>query len=167
MRPRWTAALLAAIAVAVAAGLGRRAAHSRGVMPDIRLAALGTGATVALNSCPTPTCLTVYVSPWCPHCRRSGPVIKAVAQDARRRGITARVIVGNDSEKAVRAYAAHFGAGTLLDPGALFSQDGVPTAYVSDAQGRIQSKIFGLPESTPPDDLAKLREIERRDFGLP
>ncbi len=167
MRPSWTAAILLFAALGGAVWLGRTSSAARRDMPAIQLPALGSGQKVALNACPTQTCLTVYVSPWCPHCRRSAAVIKAVAQDVRRRGVTARVIVGDDSEKAVRAYAAHFGSGTLLDPGALFSQDGVPTAYVSDAQGRIQSTIFGLPESAPPDDLAKLREIERRDFGLP
>lgn len=136
-------------------------------MPKIELPVLGSPGTVVLDACPTPRCLTVYVSPWCPHCRRSGPVIKAVEDDVRRRGVTARVIVGDDTDRAVRAYAAYFGPGTLLDPGALFPQDGVPTAYVSDAQGRILSKTFGLPESSPPSDPAELRGIERRNFGLP
>ena len=127
----------------------------------------GAQGKIALDECPTSTCLTVYVAPWCPHCRATGPLIRAVRENAAFRGVTTRIVVGMDEQEAVEKYADEFGPETLLDLQRRFKVGSVPAVYVSDNSGRILKEFHGLPESSPPPDSATLRQIEADFFGLP
>ncbi|MFI5361626.1 MAG: hypothetical protein ACHQ49_06630 [Elusimicrobiota bacterium] len=139
-----------------------------GQMPVLSLPTRDSSARVALNECPTSKCLTVYVAPWCPHCRGASPLISAVREDVAKRGVTTRIVVGMDQEQAVVSYAEQFGPDTLLDLGSEFKFTvGVPAVFVSDARGVISKMRAGLPEISPPSDAAELREIESTYFGVP
>jgi thiol-disulfide isomerase/thioredoxin len=120
-------------------------------MPDIRLQTLAHQTGPSLASCSTPTCLTIYVAPWCGYCRQATPLIIELKKHLEKKGVSTRIVVGMDAMEAVRAYAVEFGPDTLLDPDGGFRVSGVPHFLVSDASGAISKKVPGLP---PYDDVA-------------
>jgi thiol-disulfide isomerase/thioredoxin len=144
-----------------------RAFGSHWRMPAVSLPTHRSGEEVALNECPTAKCLTVYLAPWCPHCRGSSQLVRAVRGDMLKRGITTRIVVGMDQRPALENFAEEFGPGTLIDEKGQFKVGGVPAVYVSDNRGSILKHMTGLPEIHPPEDPAQMRGIESRFFGLP
>ena len=135
--------------------LGRGASAKGGNrMPDIRLQTLSLQTGPSLASCPTATCLTVYVAPWCGYCRQGTPIIIGLKKLLEKNGVTTRIIVGMDAMPAVRAYAADFGPDTLLDPDSSFRVSGVPHFLISDASGAITKKVPGLPPYDDPESVA-------------
>lgn len=174
MSPLLKGAIVAAAAVVAYLAASSRykplpgpASQLEGQMPSLSLPTRGSSAPVALDRCPTDKCLTVYVAPWCPHCRAAGPLVKAVREDLAKKGVTTRIIVGMDAPQAVESYADDFGPDTLLDSGTEFKlASGVPSIFVSDAHGGILHKSAGLPEIAAPSDPAELRQIESEFFGL-
>jgi len=128
---------------------------------------LGSQAPQPLDACPTAKCLTVYLAPWCPYCRAATPMILALREYLRMRGVTTRVVIGLDKEGPVRAYAATFGPGTFLDPqGRVSPSGGVPAFLVSDPTGKIVSQRSGAPPERSPFSEAVLAKIAE-GLGLP
>ncbi|MCA9563503.1 MAG: hypothetical protein KC561_08435 [Myxococcales bacterium] len=96
----------------------------------------------------TERCVTVYVAPWCPACRRSRPTVRQVQEVCENDPTTGfRVVVGQDRPGPVEQMATAYGSGTFVDPsGQYYRQlggDGVPFWFVSDAQGQILTAFAG------------------------
>lgn len=126
----------------------------------IKAPTLGSSETVSLQTCSTTKCLTVYVAPWCPHCRAATPMILALRDYLKTRGVETRIIVGLDKLEAVRAYAETFGEGTFLDTeGRISPPGGVPALIVSDSSGRVLHQQAGAPELSPPFSDSTLSQI--------
>ena len=140
MTPRSLAPLLSLLVLASAC-----ARTSGDALPDLRLPTLSATVGASLASCPTVKCLTVYVAPWCGYCRAGTPLIKALKEFLRQRGVETRIIVGQDSVEEVRSYAEVFGPDTLLDPDASLPVRDVPHFFVSDGGGRILREVAGMP----------------------
>ena len=117
------------------------------VFDGISLPTLSSARPVALASCPTKRCLTVYVAPWCGFCRRSTPMFKKLKESLRWRMVTTRIVVGMDKESAVRGYAREFGGDTLLDFEGALSPRGVPHLFLTDRTGTVIRSRAGAPES--------------------
>src|SRR5579883_1015014 len=109
---------------------------------------------VSLSGCPTKVCLTVYVAPWCHYCRGATPAILQLRDDLAKRDVSTRIVVGLDSQEAVRAYAATFGPDTVLDPHGTLGVNGVPHFFVSDPSGKIVRELPGLPPRQDAEGLA-------------
>ncbi len=119
-----------------------------GAIPDVTLKTLADN-DVALASCRTPKCLTVYVAPWCGYCVRATQDIRALRDYLKTRGIDTRIIVGRDSMPAIEPYARAFGWDTLVDPEGLLPVRGVPNFMVSEPGGAILQRTAGAPASLP------------------
>ena len=105
--------------------------------------------------------MTVYLTPWCPHCRAASANLLRLRDFLKKSGVSTRIVIGDDSESAVRDYAATFGPGTLLDPDSRWKQGGVPHLYVSRDGGEILKEMAGAYEDPiDPADFA-------RRLGLP
>jgi glutaredoxin len=101
---------------------------------------------VRLSDCATGRCVTVYVAPWCPHCRDSTLVVKEVQDFLKWRGIDMRVVVGMDKYAALKSYAQEFGPDALLDPNRrVHFRGGVPHIFLSGPDGTIYRDRGGLP----------------------
>ena len=136
-----------------AARAAKRAALPDGTatLPEVSLVAVGSLEPVALDACATPKCLTVYVAPWCPHCRNASANINTLRAFLKEKGIDTRIIVGNDTESEVEQYAESFGKGTLLDANKTFKfSGGVPHLFVSEDGGRILKDMAGFYEEPMP-----------------
>jgi thiol-disulfide isomerase/thioredoxin len=141
-----SAAARAARAVKTAA---KRSALPPGteMLPEISLTASNSNEAVPLASCPTAKCLTVYVAPWCPHCRNAGANILSLRDYLKAQGIETRIVVGDDAEDEVDRYASSFGNGTLVDPAKTFKfSGGVPHLFVTEDGGRILKQLAGFYE---------------------
>jgi hypothetical protein len=166
-RPGWPKALAAgAVVLAIGLLIGRFAKSSgdysgfwSGLQAPQESADAGAGK--ALASCPTPKCFTVYVAPWCPHCRDATSVILTTRDYLNQHNVHTNVIVGMDKAKALKDYARTFGPDTLLDRDGDLAQGGVPHFYVTDKAGHVLRDQAGVPEGiTDPKEFAGL-------FGLP
>ena len=135
-------ALLALLAVSAAVSSCSRPKEK---MPDLRLPTLAGDTGGSLAGCPTPKCLTVYVSPWCGICRTKTPMFLKLRLLLKEKGVETRFIVGMDEEDAVQAYAQELGPGTLLDPRGLMKIGGVPRFIVSDSGGDVLNAVGGTP----------------------
>lgn len=97
--------------------------------------------------CATKKCLTVYVAPWCPACKKLKPTIISMKNQLEIEGMEVKVIVGQDSLKATKKYASAYPFPTLLDAeGDYFNKSkkkGVPFFLVSDSKGEIVSDLTG------------------------
>lgn len=147
-----------------AATAGKRAALPPGTptLPELSLPASGSTEPVPLDYCRTGKCLTIYLTPWCPHCKNAGANILSLRTYLKNQGVDTRVVIGSDSEAAVLEYAETFGPGTLLDPNKTFRfSGGVPHVFVSEDGGRIVRETAGFRgEPADPAELAA-------DLGLP
>ena len=135
----------------------------RQAFEGIELSTLSGAQTVGLAHCPTPKCLTVIVAPWCGYCRSSTGLIKDLDRYLLGKGVTTRVVVGQDALSPVKEYAAMFGPQTLLDPTGQVYVQGVPQFIASDASGRLLKSTGGVPNGlqAPYDDdvLAQLARM--------
>jgi len=104
-------------------------------------------------------CIAVYLAPWCPQCRKSGPLVEALrARAAGTRGrLGIKVIVGRDEPDALEKYARKIGGPVYFDDdGDFFRQlgaGGVPIWVSWDAQGKILERMAGRPYGAEPDLL--------------
>ena len=99
-------------------------------------------------------CLAVYLSPWCPQCRKSGELVQELrARAARSPGLGFKVIVGQDEEEALEKYAQRLGGSVYYDyDGDFYRQlgaGGVPTWVTWDSKGRILETMSGRPLGAP------------------
>jgi hypothetical protein len=127
-----------------AASKGPRQATT-GSLPAVTLTALG-GGTVTLTPCPTEKCLVVVLAPWCPHCHGAAANIRALRDYLQTQDVATRIVVGRDAPAAVRAFAAEFGEGALLDPGGSVPANGVPYFYTIYEDGGIIKEKGGAYE---------------------
>ncbi|MEK7657473.1 MAG: TlpA disulfide reductase family protein [Elusimicrobiota bacterium] len=114
-------------------------------MADLTLPSLSGKSETALARCAAKKCLTVVVAPWCGVCRTKAELIKRLGAIVKARGVETRVVVGMDTEEAVREFAREFGPDTLLDPAGRLRVAGVPHFLVSDSSGVIVNKAAGMP----------------------
>jgi len=99
-------------------------------------------------------CLAVYLSPWCPQCRKSGELVNEFrARAATSPGLGFKVIVGRDDEDALIKYASRLGGSVYFDyDGDFFRQlgaDGVPAWVSYDSEGKVLEKVYGRPMGAP------------------
>lgn len=141
---------------AAKAGSAPRAPGPAGLLPEVNLTSLN-GRETYMPDCPTAKCLTVVVSPWCPHCRAVAGVLGGMRAWLPKHGVEMRIVVGDDSEEAVRDYAKAFGPSTLVDPSSLFKiPGGVPAFLVSTNGGAVLRKESGAWEDEKdPAEYAK------------
>lgn len=124
---------------------GQRKPGPLGSLPGLSLAD-ARGKETFLPECPKDRCLTVYLTPWCPYCRRATGLVQALQKELPEKGVAVRVVVGQDEDAKCRDYAAQFGAGALLDCDKRWSPGGVPHFFVSDDAGGILKAASGAPE---------------------
>ena len=97
--------------------------------------------------CTSKKCLTVYVAPWCPACKKLKPTIISMKNQLEIEGMEVKVVVGNDSQKATEKYASSYPFPTLLDADGKFfkkaKQSGVPFFLVSNSKGKVISELTG------------------------
>lgn len=124
---------------------GDRKPGPRGVLPELSLPD-AAGRDTYVPECPKARCLTVYLTPWCPYCRRATALVQSLQKELPEKGVAVRVVVGQDDEAKVREYAAQFGAGALLDPDKRWAPNGVPHFFVSDETGGVLATGSGAPE---------------------
>ncbi len=108
-----------------------------------------SAAPAALAACPTPKCLTVYVAPWCPHCRDATPAILTMRDFLNKNNVHTNIIVGLDQPKALAQYAKIFGPDTILDEKGELASGGVPHFFVTDKAGHLLRDQAGVPQDIP------------------
>lgn len=122
-------------------------------MPQQQLAVFGQDEFGSIDGyvggkCPEAKCLTVYVAPWCPQCLRAKPMILKLTEELRSEGVDVTVIVGSDSEKAVKKYARQYPFPVLLDADKSYfnktKQRGVPFFISSNNEGKIIKSQAGF-----------------------
>jgi len=137
-------------------------------LAGLELKTLGGAETVDLGKCPTPKCLTVYVSPWCGVCRRSTAFINELRKYLAANNVTTRVIVGRGRPENIESYAPEFGPGTLVDAAGAFPlQGGVPNFIISNAEGRVLKSQPGVPGIYSPPFPEDLMRQMGEFLGLP
>lgn len=99
-------------------------------------------------------CLAVYLSPWCPQCRKSGELVNELrARAAISPDLGFKVIVGRDDEDALIKYASRLGGAVYFDyDGDFYHQlgaDGVPAWVSYDSEGKVLEKMYGRPMGAP------------------
>lgn len=99
------------------------------------------------GSCETEKCLTVYVAPWCPACRRATGMINELVASLESAGYQCQVIVGSDNLESLKAYAGEFNKPVLLDGDREFFNQvnvrAVPFFVVSDWRGNVLKELRG------------------------
>jgi hypothetical protein len=118
-------------------------------VPDLPLKSLSSYSGGTLARCRTKDrCVFVYLTPWCPHCVGSAPLVSALRLRAQQTGKTAVIaIVGGDTPEKVRAMGQRIGSETLLDYDQTFHRamgvGGVPAWWVTDNQGKVLHGLSG------------------------
>lgn len=122
-------------------------------MPEHQLAIYGQDEYGPLDGniggrCFEEKCLTIYVAPWCPQCKRAQPMILKLTKELRAEGVNVSVVVGSDSLKAVKDYAKNYPFPVLLDADKSFynktKQNGVPFFISSNQKGKIIQSQAGF-----------------------
>ncbi len=97
--------------------------------------------------CASKKCLTVYVAPWCPACKKLKPTIISLKDELESEGMEVKIVVGQDSLAATKKYASSYPFPTLLDAEGKFfdksQKTGVPFFLVSDNKGKIVNELTG------------------------
>ncbi len=97
--------------------------------------------------CTLKKCLTVYVAPWCPACKKLKPTIISLKDKLESEGMEVKVIVGKDSLAKTKKYASTYPFPTLLDADGAFydkaKRSGVPFFLVSNNKGKIVNSLTG------------------------
>ena len=122
----------AAILLVALASFAEGVLDLKGLKPRTRL-----GNRVALGSCSARRCLTVFVAPWCGHCRNAAHMIQSLGQDMRWKGVKTRVVVCQDAPKKMDEYSRQFGLNALVDDPQAIRGLAVPLFVVSDQQGNV------------------------------
>lgn len=104
-------------------------------------------SNMAGGRCSSEKCLTIYVAPWCPACKKLNPMILSLREELLAENIDVTIIVGQDSIKKTKDYADKYKFPVLLDPKGKFftkaDQRGVPFFIASNLKGEITAKISG------------------------
>ena len=121
-------------------------------MPNAQLASYknaqpsGEYASVG-GECDSDKCLVVYVAPWCSSCKRLTPMINSLVEELESEGVSAKIVVGKDSMKAVMDYSKRFDSTILEDSSGRFFNAlptrGVPYFVVANESGKIVSDLSG------------------------
>ena len=122
-------------------------------MPELSLIAYNGltkeehGSRLVGGSCAKQKCLTVYVAPWCPACRRATKMINGLTASVEKAGYDAQIIVGSDHIDTLKQYAEEFPSTVLLDVNRQFyskvNVKAVPYFVVSDWKGNKLTEIRG------------------------
>jgi hypothetical protein len=113
-------------------------------------------------------CLVVYLAPWCPQCRKSGPLVNEFRMRAfRSRSTGFKVVLGQDEPGKLVKYASKVGGAVHYDDDGYFYDDigasGVPAWISLDAEGHVLEKVYGRPMGAEPYVLAD-RMLEELDL---
>ncbi len=98
-------------------------------------------------SCMRNHCLTIYLTPWCPYCRKSHAAILDAVKQLEERGITTTIILGMDKPDALVAYAADFPFPVYFDANNAYfkklGMKGVPHSILWLPGGKIVNNESG------------------------
>ena len=113
-------------------------------------------------------CVAVYLTPWCPQCQRSIPLVHELRARAARSGgrVGVKVVVGQDQPKKLEKYARKVGGEIYFDgDGSFYSQigGGVPAWVTWDRSGRVHETLNGAPYGASEDVLM---DVLARELAL-
>lgn len=148
--------IVAAILVVLFAGLGKDPAHIDSPLvgkpaPPFALKAVGTGATIDLESLRGKPVIVNFWATWCVPCYEEHPTLVANARNLP--DVQFIGVVFNDDESKIMRFLAERGTAypTLLDANGktaiAYGVGGVPETYFINAAGTIVAKFEG-PMST-------------------
>lgn len=113
-------------------------------------------------SCLRNRCLTIYLAPWCPYCRKSHAAILDAVKQLEARGITTSIVLGMDKPEALVAYAADFPFPVYFDSNKAYfkklGMKGVPHSIVWLPGGKIVKNESGGFSSA--DTLFYMMELQ-------
>ena len=99
------------------------------------------------GNCSVETCVMIYVAPWCPHCRRAGPMIVQLTQQLQAEGVEVNLVIGKDSDSTIEEYAKGYPFPVYADAdGSFYEQaklQGVPSFVVYTNSGDITERKAG------------------------
>ncbi|WP_144395320.1 TlpA family protein disulfide reductase [Pleionea sediminis] len=106
-----------------------------------------SGKRLAGGPCQAEKCLTIYVAPWCPVCKRTAPMINQLVPAAEAKGIEVDMIIGYDEESKLKSYAKNHPFTVLLDTERTFFNlaevEAVPYFAVTDTDGNVLQELRG------------------------
>jgi cytochrome c biogenesis protein CcmG/thiol:disulfide interchange protein DsbE len=155
MRLRGGVIALAILAAALAFGLTHGGAPSGRAAPPLPSTAV-SGRAVQLAGLRGRPVVIAFFASWCGPCRAEAPTINQ-AQRALKGRAELVAVDWSDSRSSALAFVHRFGWGfpVLFDPngvaGYAYGIQGLPAAFVLDADGRIVQRLIG------PQTLASLR----------
>lgn len=152
MRIILTIALLLSAQLSLALEAGDKA-------PDFRLPLLTQQGQMTLSGYKGKVVYVDFWASWCGPCRKSLPLLNELRTELKGQGFEVLAINLDEDVKDARAFLKEFPVSypTLYDgegktPTA-FGLRGMPTSYLIDRQGRIQSVHQGFK----PSDISKIR----------
>ncbi|MDC0357170.1 hypothetical protein OAO01_00010 [Oligoflexia bacterium] len=117
--------------------------------PEVALRSLnGTSATSTDPCANKERCIAVFLSPWCPACKRAVTTIPALREYCMRSDkVGFKVIVGRDSVEALESFALSIGGQVFIDAESEFytgiKGSSIPGWWVWDENRNILAKFSG------------------------
>lgn len=117
--------------------------------PDVTVAAVDSGAPIALRSMEGQIVVVNFWAPWCVPCRAEHGVLVAAAEGFASAGVQVLGIVYQSEISDVERFLDELGRGypAAMDPGSraaiAFGVRGVPETFFIDASGVVVAKVTG------------------------
>jgi cytochrome c biogenesis protein CcmG/thiol:disulfide interchange protein DsbE len=153
-----TGVILFAAVIGIALLRGQQTQPTSGQAPDFSLTTFD-GEPFRLSDQRGRIVLVNFWASWCAPCREEAPLLEAIWQDYRNRGVVVVGIAYADLDSESRAFIEAFGVTypNGADVGTLISKNqyhiiGVPESFIIDQNGQIQRFFFQiLPDSARGD----------------
>jgi cytochrome c biogenesis protein CcmG/thiol:disulfide interchange protein DsbE len=131
------------------------------VLPDISLAAFGSGRPLDLGSLEGPTVVSVWAS-WCGPCRKELPQFQAFSQKYAGKVAVVGVDFQDTRQDAARALIRQTGVRYPLytDPGGKIRASALPELILVDAKGKVAYRQYVQIQS-----VAQLEQLVRQHLG--
>jgi len=145
-------------------------AGCKGELPATELPAVGDASDPANAPCAgRERCVTVYLSPWCPVCTQTVPVIQALRRRAAAtKHVGVRIIIGGDARPRLEALAQRVGGTVHLDEAGAFARGAgarsVPRWWVTDPRRKVLADFAGGMPGTVPVQLGLMSVLEQLDL---
>ena len=115
--------------------------------------------------CAEAKCLTVFIAPWCPQCKKMLPQLKQLQQELPKQGIPTMIVIGLDGNRErLLTLAKEFSSVTALDTKSSYFDKlpiiGVPYFAVTDKSGKITDDLYGAVEDS--SELKKYLNLSSR-----